>query len=63
MLDKNSTTNEFLHQVFQQHHLDHVPEIELTSNDLLVDLARIGLGNCLCAGLLYKKHRKRHLSP
>lgn len=44
MLDKNSTTNEFLHQVFQQHHLDLVPEIELTSNDLLVDLARIGLG-------------------
>ena len=44
MLDKNRTTNEFLHQVFQQHQLDLVPEIELTSNDLLVDLARIGLG-------------------
>lgn len=44
MLDKNSTTNEFLHQIFQQHHLDLVPEIELTSNDLLIDLARIGLG-------------------
>ena len=39
-----STTNEFLHQVFQQHQLDLVPEIELTSNDLLIDLARIGLG-------------------
>ena len=34
----------FLHQVFQQHQLDLVPEIELTSNDLLIDLARIGLG-------------------
>ena len=44
MLDKNSTTNEFIHQVFQQHQLDLVPEIELTSNDLLIDLARIGLG-------------------
>ncbi|HIZ81881.1 MAG TPA: LysR family transcriptional regulator [Candidatus Mediterraneibacter pullistercoris] len=44
MLDKNSTTNEFLHHVFQQHQLDLVPEIELTSNDLLIDLARIGLG-------------------
>ena len=44
MLDKNSTTNEFLHQVFQQHQLDLVPEIELTSNDLLIDLGRIGLG-------------------
>ena len=44
MLDKKRTTNEFLHQVFQQHQLDLVPEIELTSNDLLIDLARIGLG-------------------
>ena len=30
--------------MFQQHQLDLVPEIELTSNDLLTDLARIGLG-------------------
>lgn len=44
MLDKNSTTSEFLHRLFQQHQLDLVPEIELTSNDLLIDLARIGLG-------------------
>ena len=44
MLDKRSTTSEFLHRLFQQHHLDLVPEIELTSNDLLIDLARIGLG-------------------
>ena len=44
MLDKNSTTNEFIHRLFQQHQLDLVPEIELTSNDLLIDLARIGLG-------------------
>ena len=44
MLDKQSTTSEFLHRLFQQHHLDLVPEIELTSNDLLIDLARIGLG-------------------
>ncbi len=44
MLDKRSTTSDFLHRLFQQHHLDLVPEIELTSNDLLIDLARIGLG-------------------
>ena len=50
MLDKNSTTNEFLHQVFQQHQLDLVPEIELTSNDLLIDLARIGLGIAFVPG-------------
>ena len=44
MLDKNSTTSEFLHSLFQQRQLDLVPEIELSSNDLLIDLARIGLG-------------------
>lgn len=44
MLDRKSTTSEFLHQIFQQHQLDLVPEIELSSNDLLIDLARIGLG-------------------
>lgn len=44
MLDKKSTTSEFLHGLFQQHQLDLVPEIELSSNDLLIDLASIGLG-------------------
>ena len=44
MLDRKSTTSEFLHTLFQRSHLDLVPEIELSSNDLLIDLARIGLG-------------------
>ena len=44
MLDKASLTSEFLHSLFQQRQLDLVPEIELSSNDLLIDLARIGLG-------------------
>ena len=44
MLDRKSTTSEFLHTLFQQHQLDLVPEIELSSNDLLIDLAKIGLG-------------------
>ena len=44
MLDKQSTTSEFLHSLFQQHQLELVPEAELSSNDLLIDLARIGLG-------------------
>ena len=44
MLDRKSTTSEFLHSLFQQQQLDLVPEIELSSNDLLIDLARIGLG-------------------
>lgn len=44
MLDRKSTTSEFLHRMFQRCQLDLVPEIELSSNDLLIDLARIGLG-------------------
>ncbi|WP_277409983.1 LysR family transcriptional regulator [Lacrimispora xylanisolvens] len=44
MLDRKSTTSEFLHHMFQKEQLDLVPEIELSSNDLLIDLARIGLG-------------------
>lgn len=44
MLDRKSTTSEFLHSMFQKHQLDLVPEIELSSNDLLIDLAKIGLG-------------------
>lgn len=44
MLDKASTTSEFLHQIFLNHQLELVPEIELSSNDLLIDLAKIGIG-------------------
>ena len=44
MLDQKSTTSEFLHYFFQQHQLDLIPEAELSSNDLLIDLAGIGLG-------------------
>lgn len=44
MLDRKSATSEFLHALFQKYQLDLVPEIELSSNDLLIDLARIGLG-------------------
>lgn len=44
MLDRKSTTSEFLHHIFQKNQLDLAPEIELSSNDLLIDLARIGLG-------------------
>ena len=44
MLDRKSTTSEFLHHMFQREQLNLVPEIELSSNDLLIDLARIGLG-------------------
>ena len=44
MLDKQSTTSEYLHKIFLQHQLELLPEVQLSSNDLLIDLARIGLG-------------------
>ena len=51
MLSPKSTTSEYLHHIFTAHGLNLVPEIELNSNDLLIDLARIGLGiACWIAG-------------
>lgn len=44
MLSPKSTTSEYLHQVFATQGYKLLPEIELNSNDLLIDLARIGLG-------------------
>ncbi|MCI9137915.1 MAG: LysR family transcriptional regulator [Lachnospiraceae bacterium] len=44
MLDKKSTTSEFLYRLFLQHQLELRPEIELSSNDFLIDLAKIGIG-------------------
>ena len=44
LLERHSTTSEFIHNLFIQHQLELVPDVELSSNDLLIDLARIGLG-------------------
>lgn len=44
MLNKESSTSDYLYSIFNQYNLELNPEIELTSNDLLIDLARIGLG-------------------
>jgi DNA-binding transcriptional LysR family regulator len=44
MLEKKSTTSMYLHNLFLENSLDLVPAIELASNDLLIDLATIGLG-------------------
>lgn len=44
MLSKRSATSTFLHEQFQKHSLDLAPSIEISSNDLLLDLAKIGLG-------------------
>lgn len=58
MLDRQSTTSEFLHQLFLQHELDLVPEIELSSNDLLLDLADIGLGIAFIPDYLLSDSKK-----
>lgn len=44
MLERHATTSEFLHHLFLQYQLELIPSIELSSNDLLIDLAKIGLG-------------------
>lgn len=44
MLESHATTSQFLHQLFLKHQLELAPSVELSSNDLLIDLARIGLG-------------------
>ena len=44
MLSSQSTTSEYLRLNFASLGLKLIPEVELNSNDLLMDLARIGLG-------------------
>lgn len=55
MLEKRSTTSMFLHNLFLEHSLDLVPAIELSSNDLLIDLARIGLGIAFLPDFTFKE--------
>ncbi|MCT4687777.1 LysR family transcriptional regulator [Vallitalea sp.] len=44
MLEKNTTTSQYINEVFESKGLVLSPEIELTSIDLLVELAKINLG-------------------
>ncbi len=44
LLDRNSSTTQYLNQVFKDHALTLTPSVELGSIDLLVELTRIGLG-------------------
>lgn len=55
MLTKLSSTSEFLHNLFLQNSLDLVPAIELNSNDLLIDLAKIGLGVAFIPDFCFKE--------
>jgi len=44
LLEKGSSTRNFIDNIFMSNNLEIVPEIELGSNDLLVKFAKIGLG-------------------
>lgn len=71
MLEQKSATSAFLHDLFIKRQLELIPEIELSSNDLLIDLARIGLGiafipdYCLADGEqeLYILQTKEEIPP
>lgn len=54
MLSPRSTTSEYLHQIFAARGLRLLPEVELNSNDLLMDLARIGLGIACVPDYMYR---------
>lgn len=53
MLDKTSTTSEFLNHLFLQKNLTLTPAVELGSNDLLIDLAKINLGIAVVPDYLF----------
>ncbi|MEW9121754.1 MAG: LysR family transcriptional regulator [Thermotaleaceae bacterium] len=44
MLEKNTTTRILFDQLIETNHVQIVPELELSSVDLLIELAKIGLG-------------------
>ncbi|HJC63949.1 MAG TPA: LysR family transcriptional regulator [Candidatus Blautia merdavium] len=58
MLEKDSATSQFLHQLFTKHGLSLSPEAELSSNDLLLDLAQIGLGITVVPDYVLKRRSK-----
>lgn len=61
MLEKNSTTSVFLHEQFLSHSIDLAPAIELNSNDLLIDLASIGLGIAFVPDYCITEHTPSNL--
>lgn len=63
MLEKRATTSMFLHNLFLEHSLDLVPAIELSSNDLLIDLAKIGLGIAFIPDFCVKEYDNLTIIP
>ena len=44
MLNKDNNASKYLHSIFLKHSLDLVPDMELNNNEVLLDLAKSGLG-------------------
>lgn len=73
VLEKNTNTRLFFDKLFQQYGLDTKPEIELSSIDLLIDMAKIGLGISYVTkeaafiaieeGSLFQIHLEEKISP
>lgn len=58
MLEKHTTTREFFDSLLMKHGVNIAPEIELDSVDLLIELAKIGLG----IAFVVKDYVKRELA-
>ena len=56
MLSSKTTTSEYLHRMFTSRGLKLLPEVELNSNDLLMDLAGIGLGVACIPDYMLESH-------
>lgn len=63
MLEKRATTSIFLHNIFLENSLDLVPSVELSSNDLLIDLAKIGLGIAFVPDFCVKESEQLSIIP
>ena len=44
MMNKEDSSNEFLHSHLLKNSVDLVPDMELNSNELLIDMAKVGMG-------------------
>jgi DNA-binding transcriptional LysR family regulator len=63
MLEKNTTTSQYIRSIFQSQNLTLSPEIELTSIDLLVELAKINFGISLVPDYCIKKELLKDIFP
>lgn len=62
MLEKNTATSMYLYKLFEQNGLFVQPSVELGSIDLLVDLAKIGLGIAFVPEYCLKNHEVNIIS-